>query len=123
MAQCVPQSEPVSWHVSVEGPMSVASARGETVAVARHAYVLASSAETAKGGVVRHALHSGQTRGATLCGIDEPSGRWQLHGFARDGTPRIQCERCRVVAAGAAVGGGRTAPRATRGETVGEARR
>jgi hypothetical protein len=102
--------------------MSLAGVGGRTVAPARHAYVLASSAETAEGGVVRHALHPGQTRGATLCGIDEPSGRWQLHGFARDGNQRIQCERCRVVAVRAASGGGRAGPRATRGEVVGERR-
>jgi hypothetical protein len=59
-------------------------------------YVLASSAETPEG-VARHALCSGATRGPTLCGIDEPAGHWQLHGFARDGR-RIQCERCRAAA-------------------------
>jgi hypothetical protein len=75
----------------------VSSASGPPVEAPCFAYVLASSAETPEG-VGRHALRSGETRGPTLCGIDEPGGHWQLHGFARDGR-RIQCERCRAAAA------------------------
>jgi len=60
------------------------------------AFVLASSMHAQKR--YRHALQPGQTGGSTLCGIAEPPGRWQLHGFARTSLTRIDCERCLEVA-------------------------